>query len=237
MAPPPIFAGINPEGAERSSTSKWKEWLDKNPDAAEPAETQRIIAERQILYPPDQLIYGPWETSPALERHRAADFLGRLEFQAPYPTLLMIATIFIKLSALHPKYLWRGGNCYWFAGSVWASIEDLASDKVRSEYWSKRGRFAGIRIGYQYDNVGHGTQTQSEEVLHRAIGEAMPAEDDPPELEEERRLNRAVREAIPESQLPGVFQEATPAEDDPPELEEERRLNRTVREAIPESEL
>ncbi|KAF9254482.1 hypothetical protein L218DRAFT_968117 [Marasmius fiardii PR-910] len=192
----------------------------------QPTETQQIIAERQAYDPPDQLIYGPWATSPSLEKHRAADVLGRLEFEAPYPTLLTIATILVKLSNLNPKYSWHGGNCFWFAGSVWASIEDLASVKVQSQYWSKRGRFAGLCKGYDYNNVGHGTQTQ----------EARPTEDDPPELKEERRLNRAVREAIPESQLPRAIREAN-GEEDPPELEQERRDNRAVQEAIPESQL
>ncbi|KAF9256804.1 hypothetical protein L218DRAFT_1006926 [Marasmius fiardii PR-910] len=168
----------------------------------QPSETQQIIAERQISDPPDQLIYGPWSTSPALEKHRAADFLGRLDFEAPYPTLLTIATIFVKLADLNPKYSWHGGNCFWFAGSVWASIEDLASVKVQSQYWPKRGRFAGLRIGYEYNNVGHATKIQQEDVLDGASRETRAAAADPiKELEEEERLNRAVRDAVPVSKL------------------------------------
>ncbi|KAF9261290.1 hypothetical protein L218DRAFT_1001799 [Marasmius fiardii PR-910] len=258
MAPPPPpdrFPGIDPDGTERSFAAHWKEWLDKNPAAAEvpitkivhmknyegskvdheflvitvtlpddqPVQTQQIVAERQTSSTPDQLIYGTWETSTAMAKHRwvahinidiphgflidepeirKAVMLGRLEFNDPYPPLSTIAGIFVELADLKSTYSWYAGNCFWFAGSVWESIKDLATVTVQDpEQWPSRGEFLGKRVGSDYNNVGHGARFRHEKLTHRVVREAASDEEDPPELEEERSDNLAVQEAIPESQL------------------------------------
>jgi hypothetical protein len=65
-----------------------------------------------------------------------------------------IAAIFVKLASIYPKYSWYGGNCFWFAGSVWESLKEKASLEIKSPYYNFKGKFAGIRIGYDY-NVSH----------------------------------------------------------------------------------
>lgn len=39
--------------------------------AGQPAQTQRIVAERQISTPPDQVIYGPWDDASSTAKHRS----------------------------------------------------------------------------------------------------------------------------------------------------------------------
>ncbi|KAF9255790.1 hypothetical protein L218DRAFT_1032145 [Marasmius fiardii PR-910] len=189
----------------------------------QPVRTQQIVAERQTSSTPDQLIYGTWETSTAMEKHRwvahinidiphgflidepeirKAVMLGRLEFNDPYPPLSTIAGIFVELADLKSTYSWYAGNCFWFAGSVWESIKDLATVTVQDPaQWPSRGEFLGARVGSDYNNVGHGARFRHEKLTHRVVREAASDAADPPELEEERSDNLAVQEAIPESQL------------------------------------
>jgi hypothetical protein len=62
-----------------------------------------------------------------------------------------VTSILAELAKIYPKYSWYGGNCFWFAGSVWASLAEKASVQIKTPYYEKKGKFAGVRVGYDYN--------------------------------------------------------------------------------------
>jgi hypothetical protein len=88
-----------------------------------------------------------------------ADLLGALDFDSPTdsdsedtrPTVSEIAEIFVRLANINTEYHWYRGNCFWFAGSVWESLKYQASVTRTSPYYDSKGKFAGIRVGSDYN--------------------------------------------------------------------------------------
>ncbi|KAF5329224.1 hypothetical protein D9758_018193 [Tetrapyrgos nigripes] len=182
---------------------------------------QRIIAERQYLDSPDLVIYGPWdkqdEDRTEKYRFRKADRLGILDFHAPYPTVSEIASIFVKLANERPDYSFNKSNCFWFAGSVWTSLERRAFRKTTTAYFDLRRKFLGMIWGFSYNDVGEQQQIQQETITTPAAD--YPAE----ELQQEEERNRVVREAILAPEYPST------------ELAQEKHLEEIVRKTIPEN--